>query len=184
MAIEPKLYTIAEFERFLKEPKNEDRLFELVNGEIIEKMPTQEHGMIALNIGAEIRAYLKTNPIGRVGVEVRHRNPDDEHNDRLPDISFIADTTSPVVKEGAVQRLPDLAVEIKSPDDTYRKMRDTAAYYLANGVKLVWLIYSEKRLIEVYHADGEIEILNEDDVLDGGDVLPGFRLSLNTVFAG
>ena len=182
MAIEPKLYTVDEFERFLKRPENRDRLFELVNGEIVEKMPTEEHGIIVLNIGTEIRILLKANPIGRVGVEIRHGSPEDRYNDRIPDISFTADTTTSVVTQGAVPRFPDLAVEVKSPDDSYRQMREKAAYYLANGVKLVWLVYPEKRLIEVYRADGEIQILDEDDTLEGGNVLPGFSMTVSSIF--
>ena len=181
-AIQPKLYTVEEFEAFIKRPENRDRLLELINGEIVEKMPTEEHGIIVLTIGTEIRIYLKENPIGRVGVEIRHHTPDDQYNDRIPDISFTADTTTPVVTQGAVQRFPDLAVEVKLPDDTYRQMREKAAYYLANGVKLVWLVYPEKRLIEIYRADGEIQILDEGDSLDGGEVLPGFFVTVSAIF--
>ena len=94
MAIQSRLYTVAEFEQMLAKPENRERLLELVNGEIVEKMPTEEHGIIVLNIGGEIRIYLKSNPIGRVGAEIRHRNPEDDFNDRLPDISFTTDTTS------------------------------------------------------------------------------------------
>lgn len=182
MAIQSRLYTVTEFEQILAQPENSERLLELVNGEIIEKMPTEEHGIIVLNIGGEIRIYLKSNPVGRVGVEIRHRNPDDDYNDRLPDISFTADTMTPVVKEGAVLRFPDLAVEVKSPTDSYRLMREKAAYYLANGVKLVWLVYPEKRIVDVYRADGEIQILAESDALGGGDVLPGFTMPVSDIF--
>jgi len=182
MAIQSRQYTVAEFEQILAEPENSERLLELVNGEIIEKMPTEEHGIIVLNIGGEIRIYLKTNPIGRVGVEIRHRNPEDDYNDRLPDISFTADITNPVVTKGVVLRFPDLAVEVKSPDVSYRQMREKAEYYLANGVKLVWLVYPEKRIVDVYRADGEIQILNENDSLDGGEVLPGFSMPVSDIF--
>jgi Uma2 family endonuclease len=183
MAIQTQLVTVDEFDQFLALPENRERLFELVNGEIVEKMPTQLHGVTVLTIGTEIRILLKQNPIGRVGVEIRHRKPEDRYNDRLPDISFVADMTTPIVAQGAMPRFPDLAVEVKSPDDSYRQMRDTAAYYLANGVKLVWLVYPEKRIIEVYRADGDIQILNEEDTLDGGDVLPGFSMAVRDVFA-
>lgn len=166
----------------LAQPENRERLLELVHGEIVEKMPTEEHGIIVLRIGSRLLIFVEANNLGRVGVEIRHRNPEDNYNDRLPDISFTADTTTPVVTEGAVLRLPDLAVEVKSPSDSYRQMRDKADYYLANGVKLVWLVYPEKRLIESYVASGEIQILNEADALEGGDVLPGFSMAVSEVF--
>lgn len=62
-------------------------------------------------------------------------------------------------------------------------MRDTAAYYLANGVRLVWLVYPNYRLVEVYRSGADIEILGEEDMLTGGDVLPGFELPVRKVFA-
>lgn len=79
--------------------------------------------------------------------------------------------------------MPDLAIEIKSPDDTYDQMREKADYYLKNGSKLVWLIYSEKRLAEVHSAKTGTDILTADDMLDGADVLPGFKMPLESVFA-
>jgi Uma2 family endonuclease len=77
------------------------------------------------------------------------------------------------VKEGGVPEMPDLAVEIKSPDDSVRQMRDKAAYYLANGAEMVWLVFPAQRLVEVYTPDDEVQILVEGDVLTAGDLLPG-----------
>ena len=182
MAIQSRLYTVTEFEQILAQPENSERLLELVNGEIIEKMPTEEHGIIVLRIGSRLLVFVEANNLGRVGVEIRHRNPDDEYNDRLPDVSYSADTTNPVVTKGAVLRFPDLAVEVKSPTDSYRLMREKAAYYLANGVKLVWLVYPEKRIVDVYHADGEIQMHDENDSLGGDDVLPGFSMPVSDIF--
>lgn len=182
MTTQERLYTVEEFEQIIALPENTERLLELVNGEIVEKMPTEEHGIIVLRIGARILVLAESNKLGRAGVEIRHRNPEDRYNDRLPDISFTVDTTTPVVTKGAVPRFPDLAVEVKSPDDSYRQMRDKAAYYLANGAKLVWLVYPEKRLVEVYPVEGDIQILTGDDTLDGGDVLPGFSMTVSDIF--
>ena len=112
-----QLYTVDEFEELLKLPENAGRLLELIDGEIVEKMPTEEHGSIALNIGAELRAYLRTIRRGIAGTEVRYQTGKDERNSRLPDIS-ISIANRPLVKDGAVIGMPDLAVEIKSPDDS------------------------------------------------------------------
>ena len=145
-------------------------------------LPTEAQGIIILAIGAKIHAFVAAQNFGRVGVHILHHVPQDRQNYRLPDISFTADTTTPVVTAGAVLRLPDLAVEVKSPSDSYRQMRDKADYYLANGVKLVWLVYPEKRIIVSYVASGEIQLLNEADALEGGDVLPGFSMAVSEVF--
>ncbi len=86
MALEQtKTYTIEEFERFLALPENADRLFELIDGEIVEKMPTEEHGLIKVNIATELRNFTKPLGLGRVTSEPRARQtPDNRYNSRLP----------------------------------------------------------------------------------------------------
>jgi Uma2 family endonuclease len=177
-----RTYTAAEFERYLRLPEHIDRRFELVDGRIVEKMPTEEYGMIAANSAAALGAFVRQHRLGRVGVEVRYHPLDDPLNVRVPDLSF-SSTRRPLVREGSVPHLPDLAVEIRSPDDTITAMREKAAYYLANGVRLVWLVYPTHRFVEVYRPDADVTILFADGVLTGGDVLPGFELPVAEVFA-
>ena len=180
-AQQERLYTVEEFERLLEQPENRERLLELINGEIVEKMPTEEHGEIAALIAAALVAFVYPRKLGRVGVEVRHRIPRDQHNSRLPDLSFISGKR-PRVEVGSVPQMPDLAVEIKSPDNSLKKMRERADYYLLNGARLVWLVDPLKHFVIVLTADEE-QILLENDTLDGGDVLPGFSLPLKDIFA-
>lgn len=145
-------------------------------------MPTQQHGLIASNVNRELGNYAIKHKNGRPGVEVCHRAPQDDHNSRLPDVSFTC-TREPLVEQGSVPGMPDLAVKIKSPSDTIREMRETAAYYLENGSRLVWLVYPEHGLIEIYRSDADVEILDANQSLSGYDVLPGFELSVAEVFA-
>jgi Uma2 family endonuclease len=178
-----KLHSIDEFEAFIGLPENADRLFELINGEIVEKVPTEEHSLIVGNPYYVLRVFVDERGLGRVAFEVRRKMPDDAHNARLPDVEFTAqERLLPVVKKGAVPQMPDLAVEVKSPDDNLSKLREKAAYYLANGTRLVWLVYPEKRLIIVLTPDSE-EILTENDALTGGDVLPGFEVPVERIFS-
>lgn len=181
MAIADQKTHITDFEAFVA--KHPDRLFELIHGEIVEKMVTEEHGMIAAKIVIELGIYLKTNPIGRLGVEISHRNPNDEFNERLPDISFRqpADDEE-IVREGAVKKMPDLAVEVKSPNNTYKELREKADFYLYSGCQMVWLIYPEKQIVEVYRNDADIDILTADETLSGYDVLPDFELKISEIF--
>jgi len=175
-------YTVAQFERDYLSPEHSNRLFELINGEVHEKMPTQQHGLIASNINLELALYARQTKTGRPGIEVRHQIPEDKRNSRLPDVSFVC-AKGPLVEHGSVAGMPDLAVEIKSPTDTITEMRETAAYYVANGSRLVWLVYPNYRLVEVYRPEADVEILGEDDTLTGGDVLPGFALPVRAIFA-
>jgi Uma2 family endonuclease len=173
-----KTFTLGEFEALIALPENADRRLELIAGEIHEKMPTELHGLLIFILAGEIYIFLRANPIARAGVDVRHRAPGDEHNDLRPDLSVTMQVEAPIVGRGVVPRMPDLAVEVKSPDDTYAAMRRKADYYLAHGARLVWLFYPEKRLVEVYKKDADSALLDATDTLDGGDVLPGFRLPL------
>jgi Uma2 family endonuclease len=183
MAVGKKLMTVEEFERFADAPENADRRFELIDGEIVELSPTELHGLIVVIISSGIFVYLQQNPIGRVTVETRHRMPDDRHNARIPDVSFTSnERLLALVEKGSVPQMPDLAVEVKSPDDSLKGLREKAAYYLANGSRMVWLVQPEKRLIDVYVQDGDIQVLTERDTLEGGDVLPGFSLAVRAVF--
>jgi Uma2 family endonuclease len=175
-------YTVEEFERLYLSPEKNNHLFELIDGKVHEKIPTQQHGLIASNINLALALFARQHKSGRPGVEVRHQSPEDKHNSRLPDVSFTC-TRTPLVDQGSVIGMPDLAVEIKSPTDTIMEMRETAAYYLANGSRLVWLIYPNYRLIEVYRPDADVEILGEENSLTGGDLLPGFELPVREIFA-
>jgi Uma2 family endonuclease len=183
MVLQPleKLYTVEEFEAYIALPENADRLLELIDGEIIEKMPTREHGIIGATFAADITIYLRVNPIGWVAVEARHRPAGDTRNDRLPDVSFVSGIDRPIERKGAALYIPDLCIEIQSPDDSDKDMLDTAFFYLKNGAKMVWLVYPAKRLIEVLTADSR-ELLGIEDTLTGGDVLPGFSVAVKQLF--
>lgn len=180
------LFTVDEFEAFADAPENADRRFELIHGEIVEKVPTEEHGIIVLRLGSRLLGYLEMNQIGGyAGVEIRHQLPADRYNARMPDLSY-RKGGAPVVTKGSVPQMPDLSVEVKSPDDKPRELREKASYYLTNGSRLVWLVYPETQTVEVctLNAEGKLQIQTRDaqSTLDGGDVLPDFRLAVSDIF--
>ncbi|MEL6270460.1 MAG: Uma2 family endonuclease [Chloroflexota bacterium] len=180
MTIQEFVYTLPEFETLLRQPENNNRSIELIHGTVVEKMaPTQEHGYIAANVSGELRAHVKPRDLGRVSVETAHTSTDDTYNYRIPDVSFVSGDA--LTKQGAVPHMPDLAVEIKSPDDSYAELREKANYYLTNGAKLVWLIFPDKQRVEV-HTPDEVTTLEADDTLDGGDVLPDFKIAVSVLF--
>ena len=174
--------TIDEFERMIALYANTDRSFELIDGEMVEKMPTLKHGKLALRLGSRLLAFAEAAKLGHVGVEVRHQLPDDPHNSRLPDISYVSQERLAEAVDETVEFMPDLAVEIKSPKDSPTKMRLKANYYVDNGSRLVWLVFPDARIIEVYTADGDLRILNDGDLLDGAYVLPGLTMRVRELF--
>jgi Uma2 family endonuclease len=181
MPIQEAEYTVEAFERYIALPENQERLFELIDGELVEKMPTETHGYYAGLFVTFINNYLFENPIGRAVVEGRYRPAGDTRNDRLPDVAYVSDISRKMVERGAVPFMPDLCIEIQSPDDSVKKMREKAAFYLANGSKMVWLVYPLKQIIEVWTATEET-LLTLEDTLTGGDVLPGFAVPVKRFF--
>lgn len=183
MAVQPEaqLLDAAEFERWIALPENQDRLWELIDGEIVEKMPTEEHGEIQIWFGGLIAQFVRERKLGRVSVEARHKMPQELRNSRLPDISFIAGKR-PRVKQGSIPQMPDLAVEIMSPDDGLKDVRAKAIYYLANGTQMVLILDPAKTLVIRLTPDDE-QILLADDTLDCAPALAGFTIRVKDIFA-
>lgn len=180
MAVGEHLYTVEAFEQFADASENVERLLELVNGEIIEKMPTEDHGIITINISTPLATFAHSRKLGRVAVEVRYRTPNDDYNARIPDVSF-SSAKRPIVKQGSVSELPDLAVEVQSPNQSLKALREKARYFVSNGTKLFWLVIPSKQIVEIYTPDNE-DVLKIDDTLSGGDVLPEFSLPVRDIF--
>lgn len=176
--------TLEEYEAFIALPENADRRFEFIDGKVVEKMPTQLHGWIVAILIQALMNYLDQHPSGWVFSEARHGIPHDDENDRVPDLSFVREELGPIIEKGAAPYMPDLAVEVQSPDDSPKEMRDKAQYYLANGSRMVWLIFTDKRnrRVEVFVLGQPTQTVGFDEILDGGDVLPEFTLAVKALF--
>ena len=179
MVLQDRTYTQREYEAITAE--HAERRFELIHGELVEKMPTQLHAAIVSLLTFFMMAYLRENTTGYALVEARYSLPDDPANVRIPDLSYIGRVRGPLVTQGAAPYMPDLAVEVQSPGQSDRFMADKAAFYLANGSKMVWLVYPEKRLVEVLTATDR-HLLTEAGTIDGGEVLPGFSVGVKDIF--
>lgn len=178
-----KLYTVDEFEEFIVRPENRDRHFELIDGTIVEKtMPTDEHAIIVNWILFYLTGYALEHGWRPPGPERRFVFPNDTQNARQPDVSQILDPDTPLVIDGPMSVIPDFVAEVKSPDDTYDEMRDKSRFYLASGVRLVWLVFPRPKIVEVYRPGVPSEILTMEDTIEGYDVLPGFTLPVASLF--
>jgi len=174
--------TSTEFEAFLAEA---DGLWELIHGEVIPKMLTEQHGVIAANIARHIGNFIEDEGIeGYLGVEIRHQKQGDVYNVRMPDVSFRF-AKNALVTQGAVAQMPDFAVEIQSPDDDLRDMREKAEYYLRNGSQLVWLILPKTRIIEIRQLDDDggviVRQLKDTDMIDGDGIFVGLSLPVTKI---
>jgi Uma2 family endonuclease len=105
---------------------------------------------------------------------------------RLPDVAFISWNQLPSRKypnEPIASLIPELAVEVLSDSNTRGEMERKLKEYFLAGSQVVWLVDPESRTVDVHTAPDRFVSLHEGDVLDGGNVLPGFRLSLEQLFA-
>jgi Uma2 family endonuclease len=176
------LITVADYERIAALPENRERRLELIDGEIREKtMPTENHGLLQMNLGFALASFAHPRKLGRVTIETRYQKPDDPHNALIPDLSF-SSARRPLVERGSVPTLPDLVVEIQSPDDSLKGLRAKIRYFLDNGAKVGLLLIPGKRIVEVYTPDSD-DILVAGDVLTLETVLPGFSMAVADIFA-
>jgi Uma2 family endonuclease len=157
---------------------------ELVEGELRTMAPAGfDHGRVALRIGARILAHVEEHLLGEVLAAetgfVLARDPDTV---RAPDVAFVASERAPSGTRGFAELAPDLVVEVVSPTDRASEVASKAAMWIDAGVRLVWVVDPQARLAAVHHPGGLVTVLREDGVLDGEDVLPGFRLPLSTLF--
>jgi Uma2 family endonuclease len=156
-----------------------------VYGVIIENRSAAfEQGVLRLAIGSQLHSFVRQNNLGEVAVEVDHYLPSDKFNTRRPDVEFISKERLALFDPSDyVLLMPDLAVEVKSPSNTPEELRQKAAYYLQNGALMVRLVFPAEQIVMVYTTDNPGgKKFGKDDTLDGGHVLPGFKLPLKDIF--
>jgi Uma2 family endonuclease len=104
---------------------------------------------------------------------------------RFPDVAWIRKDKLPGGRPyaGHCRAVPDLIVEVVSPNDDAEQLQAKLAEFRAAGVPLLWVVYPGSRQVEVIHDDGTARYLAESDALDGGDVLPGFSCQVADLFA-
>src|SRR5215212_10088784 len=168
-------------EEFLALPETKPAS-ELIDGEAVQKpMPTWAHGIIQRLISYVLTAYLRARPIGEAGSENRCiLGSAGAERPYVPDFIFVrGDRFRPA--DRYFYGAPDLAVEILSPDDRMVNVMDKLRFYLAHGVRLVWLIDPDRRTVAVMMPPDVTRILTEEETLDGGDVLPGFACMVREI---
>lgn len=161
------------------------RWTELERGVVVPvNPPGHEHGRIQAILAARLLAFVDARALGTVVVEsgfTLSRNPDTV---RGPDVSFVRrDRVGAAPRHGYVEGAPDLAVEVRSPDDRMPALFEKAGEYLRSGALLVWVVDPESEVVYALRPGQERVALTGADALDGGEVLPGFTLPLVELFA-
>ncbi len=174
--------TVADVERI---HDHENRLYELVDGILLEKTMGYEESCIAMNLGRLIGNFVIPQALGLVA------GPDgtiqlDLDLVRIPDVSFISWDRLPsgeFPSKAIPLIVPDLAVEVISQGNTAREMNDKLREYFEKGVRLVWFVRPKLRVVDVYTRSDQFTRLTASMTLDGGDVLPGFSVTVGDLFA-
>ena len=176
------LLTVEEFETL----ELDHGLYELWWGELREMPPNgMEHSGFGVGIAAELRAFVRPRGLGLVTGEGGRFVLDRASGLILiPDAAFIAAARLPDGDDikRAFHGAPDLAVEVVSPTDRAGKVEEKVLIWLQYGARVVWVLWPTTRSVSVRTPDGVARSLAEDDELDGGDVLPGFRIAVAELF--
>ena len=164
----------------------EDSLYEIIDGQIVEKIMGSREIEIAAILDQYLGGFARANGLGRVLPEFLFRIDIKKDLQRRPDVAFVSHASWPVhrrVPAGPVwDMVPDLAIEVVSPTNSANDVLKKVHEYLEAGVVRVWVVYPEQAEVYIYASPTHVEVLGLGQELDGGELLPGFRLPLAALF--
>lgn len=156
--------------------------YELVQGQLLTMCPSASYpGVVALNLGSELRVFARRQNAGVCGsAESAFKLFSDPDTVRAPDAWFVRRERVP---GGRIPRTfwpgpPDIAVEVLSPSDRFSAVMRKADDYLRAGTPLLWVIDPEGRTAAIFRPGRSPQLIGEDGILDGEEILPGFRITL------
>jgi Uma2 family endonuclease len=159
--------------------------FELVRGVLREAEAMGGlHGASTVDLQTDINVFVRAHDLGMVfSADTQFLLIDTPRTILRPDISFISKDRLPdELWVGIIPLAPDLAVEVASPSNRQVELIDKVALYLAGGTRLVWVVRPQQQTVTIFRPDEPERIVTRDDELEGGEVLPGFRLPLTNLF--
>ena len=160
--------------------------YELQAGMLVsEPLPGFRHGRVIARVTELLSEYVRQHRLGVVisgdSGFILARKPDTV---RGPDVAFVAkarfEQSGDTVR--AFSGAPDLAVEVLSPSNTPAGIRAKVADYFAAGARRVWLVDSDAKSVTDYASLLSLHELGEDEVLEGGEVIPGFSVRVGEIF--
>jgi Uma2 family endonuclease len=162
-----------------------DLICELIDGVLVRKPMGAEESRIAMFIGAMITTYSHKRKLGVVLGEAGFLEMMPGQV-RAPDVSFISKKRLPggkLPKKAFPAVAPDLAIEVLSESNTPKEMARKREECFARGTQLVWEVDPRTKTVEVFTSPTESKVLGIGRTLDGGDVLPGFKLKISKIFS-
>jgi Uma2 family endonuclease len=165
----------------------DEDLYEVIDGIRVRTPPMAASATwTAFELARHLANFAIAN-LGRAMTEMLFHLPAPINRDRRPDVAFVsyqrwAKSLQVPTTGNAWNVVPNLTTEVVSPTDNVEDLDDKIAEYFRAGVQLVWVVYPTKSKIHVYSTPTQITVLTRADVLDGGTVVPGFRLPLADLF--
>jgi Uma2 family endonuclease len=160
--------------------------FELVDGHLVERHMGAESSWIAQQVNRRLGNYAAESRRGLVlgpdcGYQIFR---DDPNRVRFPDGSFIRSGRLPddAPPRGHVRIVPDLVLEVVSPNDLAWEVDMKVTEYLQAGIPLVWVFYPDTRAVWVYRAHGQAVRLGIGETLSDEEILPDFACPVVEMF--
>ena len=180
----PTHMTIEEFDRYSTLAENVDRRLEWHEGEIIEMVSTDKSSNVAYLLGTRLNDFISERRLGfMTGADGGYIVNGSRY---IPDGAYIRTERKVAARtvNGYTSVAPDLAIEAISPTDKPRQITKKLQNYMAAGT-VVWLVDPEDYTIDVYTPGSAVRslTLENNDMLDGGALLPGFSVALTDIFA-
>ncbi len=176
--------TLTTAEDLLRMPRGRAR-HELVRGELrVMCLPGARHGRIALRIGRLLDTHASQTGAGVAFGELGFLLARDPDTVRGPDAAFISRERYDAVGETTKYwpGPPDLAVEVLSPNDTFREVQEKAREWVAAGCTAVLVLDPDERTATVYRAGGDSHIYAGEERVDLSDAVPDFRVAVGELF--
>jgi Uma2 family endonuclease len=163
------------------------RFYEVVGGQMVEKPAMGAFESLLASLLSRLMAnHVHDNQLGRVVCETLFLLDRGLGLKRRPDLAFVSTQRWPlrrrVPRTEAWEVVPDLAVEVVSLSNSAEQVAGKIEEYFRATVRQVWVIYPGTSKIYLYDTPTSVKILQVGDVLEGGSVLPGFRLPLEDLF--
>jgi Uma2 family endonuclease len=161
--------------------------YELVDGELVERPMSKWSNYVAGRIYNKVFTFAEEHKSGWTFPEGAQYQcfPHAPKMVRKADTSFVKldrMTAAEAREPGYIMIVPDLAVEVISPNDIVYELDEKLLDYQRAGFPLVWVVNPETRTVKVHRGDGSIQQLNERDEVSGEDILPGFRCLVSDFF--
>ena len=172
-------------EELLNMPKDGYR-YELVRGVLRKMAPAgHAHGKRGNRVNHSLSAHVYSNSLGEVYLaETGFTLETDPDHVLAPDVAFVRrERVEEVADEhGYFPGAPDLAVEVISPSDRYSDVAEKVQEWLNAGTRMVVVVNPRNKTVQAYRSMTDVITLSEADTLDGGDVVPGWRLPIADIF--